>query len=149
MATTNKSDLRKRFLEDCERLKYYHFIKKVIKIVMNNNKDKIEGEEYSKKYRAVKLINTIIALKVYGFKCQVCDETDARILEWHHIDKRKRTGTTYKEINEISKSKDRNPNIQLLCANHHILADLRDNTSNRGLLKQEIYDLTLSIMEKI
>lgn len=71
------------------------------------------------------------ALTVYGGKCENCNIDDIYVLQFHHKNgnsphdgKREKTRELYARIIRDGRLKD----IQLLCANHHILANIRDGT---------------------
>ncbi len=78
------------------------------------------------------------ALHIYDWKCQECGIDCIIVLQWHHIDGNNEF--TRKTLTDIIKANKKLDNVQLLCANCHILADLRDGTSNRNLGLLEIHN---------
>ncbi len=65
------------------------------------------------------------ALDIYGNRCQSCGLTNLLCLQFHH--RIPNIHPSDKVYNYITKN-GRDKNIQLFCANHHILADIKDKT---------------------
>ena len=71
------------------------------------------------------------AYLTYGFGCQECGEDNPRLLSFHHIEGRE---NEYKDqIFRIIRARGKLSEVELLCANCHILADIRDGTNTKGI----------------
>ena len=68
--------------------------------------------------------------KIYGNDCDHCGNNDLRVLEWHH--RKGSRGCKIRIYRTIPAYQKRFDDIELLCSNCHIIADLKDGTSARG-----------------
>lgn len=66
------------------------------------------------------------ALLIYGSKCQECKNSDERLLQIHHKNGKgeEKSRETYRRIEKSGHQED----LELLCSNCHILANIRDGT---------------------
>jgi len=81
------------------------------------------------------------ALRIYNFKCQNCGNGDIVVLQFHHIkgqDKLYTRGQT--TFRYIIKKNRMVSEIELLCANCHVHADIRDGTSAKFEVRKEIQE---------
>lgn len=96
-------------------------------------------ERNIKNQRKRRFSQYIKAVKIYGSKCQECSNEDIRLFQFHHKYGKSGKGKrehTHAVISRIIR-KGKQVDIELLCANCHILADLRDGTYIRVKLGVE------------
>ena len=72
------------------------------------------------------------ALAIYNNQCQECGETHPLLLDFHHIKDAPENYRGKQLIFYIAKRNEQIPSIQLLCANCHKLANIRDNRRYKG-----------------
>jgi hypothetical protein len=77
------------------------------------------------------------AIRLYDSKCADCNNTDLACLEWHHIIPTKEQNLEL--VSRLYKSKNKDSNILLLCANCHIYHNIKDNTNNQGMLNLKAF----------
>ncbi len=96
------------------------------KIQHNNSIENLKKERY------------FISLRVYGNKCQECGHNNIIHLEFHHKigGMNEKHDALLKRISIYGKQND----IELLCANCHINADIRDKTNNKGSFLLKYYN---------
>jgi hypothetical protein len=83
--------------------------------------------KHAKDWRHRKKTKSLI---IYGKKYQVCGESDIRLLQWHHKNgKPKNERNAHDVERRIVREEKILDDVELLCANHHILANIRDKTS--------------------
>ena len=114
-----------------------------------NNRDRLNKEKREKyrdknsgyyktvsKYRYGRVIR---ALEIYDSKCRECDNDDIVVLEFHHKYGNKQKEPYRKLLNRILKANDKLDDIQCLCANCHIHANIKDNThGGRRIIMRDI-----------
>jgi len=72
-------------------------------------------------------------MQFYGLECQICGYSDARCLQFHHINGDGHSVSRRNEVvAKILKAREPLDDVMLLCANCHIIQDLKDGTSKRG-----------------
>lgn len=109
-------------------------IRKYNKKWQNENKD-----QYNTGYRRRYKNKLRKALEIYNNKCQECGVDNIIILQFHHI-KGRGNEQTASVIGRIVKENGVLSDIDLLCANCHILADIRDKTGVKGLALTRLRD---------
>lgn len=125
-----------------------------------NNKDKVlaqkaryrkgREEELSQRqkqrYQKQKQQNNLVLYKafcIYDSCCQLCDEKNIIVFQWHHRDGN-RKGHNESNISvakRVVKANRRLEDVMLLCANCHTLQDLADKTSIRSSRLVEVAKL--------
>ena len=91
----------------------------------------------SKKTNNARLNRSLKALYIYNMKCGNCGMNNILLLSFHNS---KGTESNEKITNMILKE-GKMDNIELLCANCHILADIRDGTDKKLRIRKKIIEL--------
>jgi hypothetical protein len=99
-----------------------------------NNKDKLKLKRNIIYIEKVKK-----ALNIYGNKCDSCTCRDLEILEWHHINPNMYKDKGIILLRKIINKNSKLDNILLLCANCHIHNNIKDHTSNQGILNLKVF----------
>jgi len=136
---------RRADCRDCIRIRIQHPIIKAKNQMAQKKWRKANKERITKDRSDRRELVMAKALDMFNFKCKACGHTVARHLQWHHING-KNGGSLEQELEKMIKIGKPDPNLELLCSNCHIDADIRDGTHNRGsllnLIGKKIYEGT-------
>ena len=100
------------------------------------NREKIKSRDQKNRDLLLKQ-----ALSVYDYKCELCNNDDIVVLEFHHRDGSGKQDNYKQMLKRIISNKNKLDNIMLLCANCHIHQDLIDGTGQRGKVSNRIINL--------
>lgn len=93
----------------------------------NQEKNRKYQREWQRKF---KLRHKLEVFDIYNNKCNNCGETRKILLQFHHTKGKKNKETLTVLSRRIAKANKKVDDIELLCANCHILANIRDGTAN-------------------
>ena len=88
---------------------------------------------HTRKYQERRILQ---AIDIYGERCQMCGNDNPVLFQFHHINGKRvpRKDRQNMAVRAIITAGEQLPDIQMLCSNCHIIADLEDGTNTRGRL---------------
>lgn len=136
------------YCKSCTRIRSLDWqSRKSSKIIIKARMDRYRSDkgfrEREQKLARIRIAkNFYKATKIYGFKCQNCGNKDFRLFEFHHVNGQEtKINEDYSSITRrIIKANKKLTDLQLLCANCHKLANLRDGTwsNNKNKIIEEL-----------